>query len=404
MKKNISIKVAHITAVSDSLHLLLLEQLRFLQEYGFSVTGISSSGPSAEFVTDIGIRYVPIEIARTIRPIRDLKSLWDLYRVFRREQFVIIHTHNPKPGLIGQIAAKLARTPIIINTVHGFYFHENMPFFKRTFFMALERIAATCSDLILTQNQEDMDFALRRKFCSPHKIRYLGNGINLELFDPSRITEREKRDLRSKLDLPQNTLVVGFVGRLAARRKGFLDFLAAAQQISQQVERVSFLIIGETDHGKPDAVDPSVASEYGISHLCKFLGWQPNSKLPSFYSLMNVLVLPSLFEGIPRAIMEASAMKVPVVATNVKGNREAVESGRNGTLVPLGNVKALTEAVVEILVDKTKAQQMAEQGRQKAVESFDERLVFEKVKVEYLRLLEYKGMQLPSPEILQASK
>jgi glycosyltransferase involved in cell wall biosynthesis len=124
----------------------------------------------------------------------------------------------------------------------------------------------------------------------------------------------------------------------------------------------------------------------------------PNRLVMNFlgYKVMNVLVLPSLFEGMPRVVMEASAMQVPAVVTNVRGNREAVEHGRNGLSVPLGNVQALVEAIVELLNDREKAQFMGEQGRRIALERFDERLVLKKMKAEYAWLLREKGLPVPS--------
>ena len=124
--------------------------------------------------------------------------------------------------------------------------------------------------------------------------------------------------------IPPDAPVVGFVGRLAARRKGFVDFLAAAKEIAAQLPQARFLIVGATDTGKPDAVEPSAAADYGIADRCVFLGHRANAELPLLYKRMDVLVLPSLFEGVPRVVMEAAAMGTPCVVTDVKGNREAV--------------------------------------------------------------------------------
>ena len=118
---------------------------------------------------------------------------------------------------------------------------------------------------------------------------------------------------------------------------------------------------------------------------------------------MNILVLPSLFEGIPRVLMEASAMCTPVVATDVKGNREAVVNGQNGLLVPLGDVQALTAALVDVLLDPVKARCMGDQGRRMAEQRFDQRLVFDRVKAEYVRLLQAKGLQ-PAGAVLQSAQ
>ncbi len=173
--------------------------------------------------------------------------------------------------------------------------------------------------------------------------------------------------------------------------------LIASQQVVQRLPSVRLLIAGAADAGKPDEVEPVVARDYGIEDDCLFLGWRPNRELPLLYALMDVLVLPSLFEGIPRAVMEASAMRVPVVATNVKGNREAVIHDRNGLLVPLGDVQALADAIVELLTDREKAQRMGREGHRMALKRFDEQLVFEKVEEEYARLLRQKGLPVPEP-------
>jgi len=209
---------------------------------------------------------------------------------------------------------------------------------------------------------------------------------------------------RREIGLPANSSVVGFVGRLAARRKGVLDLLNAVKIVSEEMPRVRFLIIGEGDHGKPDAVEPRRADELGVAEYCVFLGHRPNEELPLLYSLMDILVLPSLFEGIPRAVMEAAAMRVPAVVTNVKGNREVVEHDRNGLLVPLGDVQALADAIIELLTDREKARRMGQEGRRMALERFDERLVFEKVKAEYVRLLREKGLPTPASRPQGSSK
>jgi len=240
---------------------------------------------------------------------------------------------------------------------------------------------------------------VREKICDKNKVKYLGNGIDLGQFNSPIASDCDIAQTKRELGVPVDAPVVGFVGRLAARRKGFLDFLRAGQIIASRVANVAFIIVGAADLGKEDAVEPVVAQDYGIQDRCFFLGHRPNDELPRLYQLMNVLVLPSLFEGVPRVVMEAAAMRVPAVVTDVKGNREAVEHGYNGLLVPLGDVNALADAIVELLTDREKAHQMGENGRRMALERFDERLVFEKVKAEYARLLLDKGLALPEPEL-----
>ena len=394
------IKIAHITTVDISLHYLLLNQLLSIRQAGYQVVGISSPGPEIPVIEAAGIRHIPVSMTRNFTPLADLVSLFRLYRVMRRERFDIVHTHNPKPGLLGQLAARMARVPIVVNTLHGFYFHDYMHPLWRRFYITMEKIAAHCSDVILSQNSEDLETAIEEKICRPEKIMRLGNGIDLTRFDPDHISFADMQQKRVEIGLAKDVQVVGFVGRLAGKRKGFLDFLAAGQRIVKQAPNVRFLIVGDADYSKPDAVQPAAAKNFGIEDHCIFLGQRPNQELPVLYALMDVLVLPSLFEGIPRAVMEASAMGVPAVATNVKGNREAIEHDSNGLLVPLGDIRSLADAVAGLLTNREKARYMGQAGYDIARERFDERLVFETVKAQYAHLLQEKGLSMAQLRLL----
>lgn len=388
-----AVRVAHITTVDASLRFLLLNQLRSLADAGFDVVGVSSPGPHVATIECAGIRHIAVPMSRSISPLADLVALLRLYRIMRREQYTIVHTHTPKAGLLGQLAARMARVPVVVNTVHGFYFHDQMHPLQRGFYILLEKLAATCSDAILSQNREDIETAVRRRISPPERIRFLGNGIDISLFDRSSISTRAMSDKRRELGLAEDAPVVGFVGRLAGIRKGFLAFLEAGQTVIDHRPDTRFLVVGEADHGKPDAVEPSIAAEMGIEQHCIFVGQRPNHELPLLYALMDLLVLPSLFEGMPRAIMEAAAMGVPAIATDVKGNREAVVHEQTGLLVPYGDRAALASAIERLLGDRETAQAMGQRARVRAENQFDERLVFERVKTEYTRLLSERGLQ-----------
>ncbi len=382
------VKVAHVSTVAASLHGLLLNQMYSLGEAGYEISGISTYGPEVCALEALGIVHFAVPLSRNLSPFQDLASLWNLWRVMRRERFTIVHTHTPKAGLLGQLAARMAGVPVVVNTVHGFYFHEKMKPWARRFYITFEKIAALCSDRILSQNREDMETAIHERICTREKIRHLGNGIDLEQFAPECVRAEETTRLRAAHALPVGTPVVGFVGRLAGRRKGFLDFMAAARAISAVEPATRFLIIGAADKGKPDAVEPSIATDYGIADRCVFVGHRGNAELPAFYTMMNLLVLPSLFEGVPRVVMEAASMGVPAVVSDVKGNREAVVHELNGLLVPLADVPALTAAILRLLRDPALTAQMGAAGRRLAAERFDERVVFARIHAEYAELLQ----------------
>lgn len=382
-----NIKVAHVTTVDLSLRYLLLNQLRYLQEQGYEVVGVSSAGQDAAYVEGAGIRHCAVPMTRNFTPLADLVSLWRLYRLMRRERFTIVHTHNPKPGLLGQLAARMAGVPIVVNTLHGFYFHDKTPAHWRRFYIALEKIAARCSDVILSQNSEDIETAVREGICARDKIKYLGNGIDLTRFARGKIDAGELERKRAELGIGGDERVVGFVGRLVAE-KGVPELLGAARIVLERAKNMRFLFVGPPDMKKEDALTPEIAHDYGIAESCIFTGSRDD--MPEMYALMDVFVLPSHREGFPRAPMEASAMGVPAVVTDIRGCREAVVQDVNGALVSLGNVEELAEAILELVTNREKAKRLGENGVRMARERFDERRIFETVSEEYARLITEK--------------
>lgn len=395
-QRNKRMKIAHISTIDMALSLLLLNQLKSLQHSGYEVVGISAPGPYLPSLEAAGIRHIPIPMKRQFTPLADLLVLKQLCQVMRREQFTIIHTHTPKAGLLGQLAARIVGVPIIVNTLHGFYFHDHMPAFWRNFYIATEKVAARCSHSILSQNSEDIQTAIRENISPPEKIKYLGNGIDVQRFDRTHLDETLLEATRRELGLSRENQVIGFVGRLV-REKGILELFTAAQEILQHKPATKFLIVGPIDDGKADALTPSVAREYGIEDAFIFTGLR--NDMPELYALMNVFVLPSHREGFPRSPMEASALGVPCVVTDIRGCREAVEHGRNGLLFPLGDSQALAKAILTLLDDAQLAAQLGAAGRKLALDKFDEQQVFQKVKAEYVRLLEARGFVVPEPAL-----
>jgi glycosyltransferase involved in cell wall biosynthesis len=377
-------RVAHVTTVDLSLRYLLLNQLQRIQSEGYEVFGISADGPDVPVVEAAGIRHFAVPMTRRITPITDLRCLWELFRIMRRERFDVVHTHTPKAGLLGQLAARLAGVPIVANTLHGFYFHDDTKPWLRRFYIWMERVAARCSDTILSQNREDMATAVAERIASPEQLKWLGNGIDVARFDRRRLADSSLESMRRELGIDSDAPVVGFVGRLV-EEKGILDLLEAAKTVVLAIPNTQFLIVGPYDDDKPDALRPDVAEQYGVAANCHFVGMR--NDMPELYGLMDVLVLPSYREGFPRAPMEASAMEVPTVVTDIRGCREAVDHGENGLLFPVGDADALARSLVELLGDDERRTQMGATGRRIAEDRFDELKVFDRVLSEYERLL-----------------
>jgi glycosyltransferase involved in cell wall biosynthesis len=389
------VKVAHVTTVDLSLRLLLLNQLQSLREEGYSITGISASGPHIPVLHDRGIRHISVRMTRSVTPLTDLAALWRLYRIMRKERFTIVHCHTPKAELLGQLAARLAGVPIVVDTFRGIYDNVSVGPLRRAVFVAMSRLAAACADLVLCQSRDTLKAATRAKLCPPDRIVHLGNGVDVRRFDRRRLDQRDLQRARKELGIDPSRPVVGFVGRLV-REKGILDLFAAMRLVVKRVPDAQLVVVGETDSDKPDAVRPELARHYGIEPSCVFAGLRTD--MPTLYGLMDVFVLPSYRESFPRAPMEASAMGVPCVLTDIPGCREVVDHGHNGLLVRIGHPAGLARAIVTLLTHKDAARRMARLGRQKALTSFDEERVFGIVKAAYARLLSEKGIALPSVE------
>jgi glycosyltransferase involved in cell wall biosynthesis len=377
-------RVAHVTTVDLSLRYLLLNQLERIRDEGYEVVGISADGPDVAEVEARGIPHFAVPMTRRFTPLADLRALWALIRIMRRERFDVVHTHTPKAGLLGQLAARLSGVPVVVNTLHGFYFHEGTKPLARRFYVWMERVAARCSDTILSQNKEDIATAIDERIASTDLLKWLGNGIDVRRFDRRRLSDEALTSLRHEIGLDPDAPVVGFVGRLV-EEKGILDLLEATALLAKRVPDVQLLVVGPYDEEKPDALRPDIAKRYGVSERCHFLGMRQD--MPELYALMSVLVLPSYREGFPRAPMEASAMGVPAVVTDIRGCREAVENGVNGLLFPVGDPRALADSLTSILTDDAQREEMGRAGRAMAEARFDEQKVFERVLQEYERLL-----------------
>lgn len=393
-------RIAHLTTADISLRYLLLNQLRYLQAQGYDVTAISAPGPHVPVLAAAGIRHLPVPMTRRMTtPVADLRALRALTAVMRAEGFSLVHTHSPKGGLLGQLAARRAGVPIVINTIHGYYFTERHSRLYKGIYSTLERLAARWSDVIFFQSEEDLATARRLGLGRSAQWRYLGNGIDLHRFDPQAVDLRRVAQLRDEFGLPEGTPTVGFVGRLV-REKGILDLLAALRMIRGVVPTVRALIVGPVDEQKPDAVTPSAAARVRVEDSCIFTGERED--LPELYALMTVFALPSHREGFPRTPMEASAMEIPCVVTDIRGCRQVVEEGHNGFRVSVGDPPGLARAIITLLTDPQRARLMGEAGRRMAEERFDERSVFSRILSEYAGLLGARGLPVPSAFIQPA--
>src|SRR2546428_10707720 len=193
------VKIAHLTTIDATLRFLLLDQLKALQRQGYTVAGVSARGPWVGDLQREGIDHYAVPgLSRRWDPLADLRVIVDLARLFRREGFTIVHTHAPKTGVLGRLAARLAGVPIVLNTVHGLYGIDPGHPVRRWFFLILERLAARSSNFELCQSREDLELLLRLRIVVPDRAAYLGNGVNMSYFDPGKLEPSALERLRKE--------------------------------------------------------------------------------------------------------------------------------------------------------------------------------------------------------------
>jgi glycosyltransferase involved in cell wall biosynthesis len=381
--------VIHVTTTDISLELLLGPQLEAFAEAGLEVLGASAPGPYVDALARRGIRHLALEHAtRSMAPLEDARALVELVGMFRRLRPAIVHTHNPKPGLYGRVAARMARVPVAVNTTHGLYALPGHPKPKRAFVYGVERLASTCSDAELVQNPEDLS-VLQRLGVPREKLTLLGNGIDLHRFDPASVSAADADAARRELGACAPTdVVVGAVGRLV-REKGYPEVFEAARHLRGKAPALRFAAIGPDDLDKSASLSPderTAAEATGV----RFLGSRDD--VVRLYRGMDLYVLASHREGFPRSAMEAAAMGIPIVATDIRGCRQVVEHGVTGLLVPPRNPPALAGAIAALAVDRSRRLRMGEAGRRKALRDFDQQRCIDITLATYRRRLARAGI------------
>jgi len=334
---------------------------------------ICSPGPHLQRLALREASVTAFDIPRGLSPASVGSLLVRLVRHLRRTRYTIVHTHNSITGAVGRVAARIARVPITIHTTHGFHFHEHMGRLERLPYIAAERWLARCCDLLLCQNREEMHDIARFGIRPRLGVHFVGNGINLKGFRP-------------RPALPQNPRpIVLFVGRLEPVKNHPMLF-RALELLKARYNPVVWLVGEGPDRARYEAD----VQRLGLADMVQFLGYRYD--IPELTAAADVVVLPSIKEGIPRAVMQAMAVGVPVVATDVKGTREAVVDGETGFLVPLGDEQALADRMSRLFDSAELRRELGGKAVERAQAEFDEQAVTERLVDIYRHALRARGL------------
>ncbi len=374
-------RVVHLTTADMSLALLLGPQLRAFASSGMDVIGASAAGPWVRDLNAWGIRHeVVAHATRSVSIGNDVLALGELVQLFRRLRPDIVHTHNPKPGVYGRLAARLAGVPVVVNTVHGLYASPDDPLLRRVLVYGVERAASVCSQAELVQNVEDVA-VLERLRVPARKLHVLGNGVDLARFQPR---PAETSPARQAFGVRADQVVAGVVGRLVWE-KGFAELFEAARRLRTTHPEVVVVVVGATDPAKSGSLTPAdierVRAESGVI----FLGERRD--VEALYPGFDLFVLPSHREGFPRSAMEAAACGLPIVASDIRGCRQVVDHGHTGLLVPVRDPVALADAIGTLAADPVRRQDMGRTARVRAESEFDDQRVIDRTLDTYRHLL-----------------
>jgi glycosyltransferase involved in cell wall biosynthesis len=299
---------------------------------------------------------------RSIHPVFDLLALAELYRLCRRERFDIVNTHTSKGGILGRIAARLAGVPHVVHTVHGYAFNEVDSRAKAIVYTWLERLASPFCDVIISVNEEERLIAIEKKITSPEKITTVLNGIDTSVFRDVGPVD----NLRRELDPGGDAVLIGSTGRLAPQ-KGFEYAVRAMPAIVDAYPQTRLVIAGD---GPLEADLKALARQMGVADHCLFLGFRPD--VPELLACYDIFVLPSLWEGLSISLLEAMAAGKAIVTTAIKGNREVIDDGVDGVLVPPADPDVLAGALIDLIGDRECIVMLGENARRKAVEEFSQ--------------------------------
>jgi glycosyltransferase involved in cell wall biosynthesis len=376
--------LVHVTTTDMSLALLLGPQLSAFAVAGYDVVGVSAPGPFVAELERAGIRHIALGHAtRSVSPLDDVRAAAELYRLLRRLRPDIVHTHTPKPGIYGRLGGRAARVPVVVNTVHGLYATAEDSWARRTAVYGLERLAATCSDAELVQNEEDLS-TLAALRVPADRLHLIGNGIDLDRFAPGPKAQSARGRIRAELGVAETTVVVGAVGRLVWE-KGYRELFAAAEQLRRCSPEVTVVVAGPSEPGKADGIGPTALAAAKASGV-RFLGHR--SDVEDLYPACDIYVLASHREGFPRSAMEAAAMGLPIVATDIRGCRQVVDNGATGLLVPPRDAVALAKGIARLAGDSGLRRTMGREAVSKAKRDFDQRRVIAATIAVYEGLLE----------------
>ena len=346
-------KIIRIATHLGSLDNLLQGQMRFMSAY-YNVIGIGSDDDKKSIKEKLAkkenIKVIPLEMTREITPIKDIKALFELYKVFKKEKPLIVHSHTPKAGTLAMVAAKIAGVPHRLHDVAGLPLVEAKGI-KRKILNIVEKVTCYSATMVYPNSFGLQDIIIDSNFTNQKKMKVLGhgssNGIDTSYFDPSLYSDDSNRKLREELSIDTSDFVFIFLGRIV-RDKGINELVKAFKELSRKHNQVKLLLVGYYDKFTAQLLSETEKEIESNKNIIT-LEWQDDVR--PFLSMSNVLTFPSYREGFPNTVLQASAMKTPSIVSDINGCNEIIKNDFNGIIIPVKNLEALENSMEKLLLD-----------------------------------------------------
>ncbi|WP_185963930.1 glycosyltransferase family 4 protein [Flavobacterium restrictum] len=378
-------KLIRITTIPLSLDKLLSGQLHFMNAF-YDVIAVSSDNA---YLQKIGnkekTRTFSLAMSRKITPFLDLVAVVQLFLFLKKEKPLVVHSHTPKAGIVAMLAAKLARVPIRLHTVAGLPLMEtNGP--KRKLLEAVEKVTYSCATRIYPNSRGLFDFLVTNEFIAENKMKVIGNGssngIDTAYFSPDKISETQQKYLRISLGIQNDDFVFVFVGRLVGD-KGINELVLAFKNANQHNKRLKLLLVGTPEMD----LDPLQAvTQLEIAHHKNIISVGFQEDIRPYLAISDALVFPSYREGFPNVVLQAGAMGLPAIVTNINGCNEIIKDGQNGIIIPVKNSDAIEKVFFKLMKDKQLFKFLQSNARPMITSRFEQKEIWKLLRAEYQEL------------------
>jgi glycosyltransferase involved in cell wall biosynthesis len=329
-----------------------------------------------------GVRTESIAMTRAITPVKDIKALWKLYRLLKKEKPAIVHTHTPKAGLLGMMASRLAGVPIRMHTVAGLPLMENTGV-KRKVLDFVERLTYSCATGVYPNSKHLAGFILQNKFCKAKKMKVLGNGssngINTRFFQPGEELDKTACELKKQFGLTDKDFVFVFVGRLV-KDKGIEELVEAFSLLKAKHPHIKLLLVGPYEPER-DPLAPATRKIIETDKSIIHAGFQQDIR--PYLMISQALAFPSYREGFPNVPMQAGCFNLPSIVTDINGCNEIIVDGKNGLIIPAKKVPELQQAMERLLTNSALYLTLQTNARKMIVDRFEQKYLWELLLNEY---------------------